>query len=183
MGNRTQFHGKLLNFWNLVKICFRDRGVDLKLDAGLFCKSDAVQCAFISAVNSPEAVVAFFCRTVQTDADSSDAGIRHLSGRGFRDQGSVGGHHHAESLVCSVACNFKYVGPKQGLSACQDDDGSPGFGNLIQQTERRGGIQFSGIWSHCCGCTAVDTGKVAVAGDFISNQAERGFFFLFVRMW
>lgn len=170
MGDRSQVDGELLNGWNFGKIDLGDRGVDLKFDARRTGVFDATQCRIECTRNAAEPVMGFGPTAIEADADAPNASIRHFSGIGCIDEGSVGGHDHFEAFVRSVSGHIENVGTQQGLTARQDHDAGADSCDFIEKTETGGRIKFPGIGAVGGRSPAVDAGKVAVAGDFPGDE-------------
>jgi len=140
VGNGTQVHGQFLNGGNLVEIRFCDGCVDLEFDTGLFCHGDSLKGAVKSAVHSPEMVMDIPGGSVQADADSLNAGIRHLPGFVFGDECAVGGHHHTKSLIGTIPGDFENILSQQGLATGQNNDRLSHHVYLVQKIQTGGGI-------------------------------------------
>jgi hypothetical protein len=172
VGDSDQGYGQVLDPWDFVKIGLGDGRVDVKFYARIFCQTNASKRTFKGAVHTPEPVMAFRGGAVPADAYSSNPGMCHLLGDIFRDQRTVGRHHHAESCVGAGFCDIKNVGSQQRLAAAGNDDGFSDLCDLVQQAKTFMSVEFSTERTSCRRCAAVDAGKVAVARGFPCHQMQ-----------
>jgi hypothetical protein len=62
--------------------------------------------------------------------------------------------------------------PQQGFAPCEDNDGIPHLGDLIQKVQARRRVQLALIGTQGCRGPAMDAVEVAVSGNFPGYQPQ-----------
>jgi len=95
VGNRTMFDSQFLDFRDLIKVCFGNRRVNLKVQADLPGNFHGIDGTVKGTRYLSETVMALAGCTVYADANALDAGIYQLFCDTLGDQRSVGSHDHS----------------------------------------------------------------------------------------
>ena len=135
VSNRPHVDSETENIGNPVEVDLCDGGIDLEFNPSLFQHVDSPQGALKRTLHLPKRIMGLCVRTIEADADPLNPGGPHLLDRFIRDQCAVGGHHHAQSVLRSMASQIENVGPEERFSSCQDDHRLAERGDLIHHPE------------------------------------------------
>jgi hypothetical protein len=172
VGCGTELNGQLEHLFRLPDILSCDSRIDLKLDALIFKKLNALQCSFKSANHFSEMVMLFGILSVQGNAHPLYAGGLHPSRDFFCDQGSVCGHHHSEAFVGPIPGELENVLPQQGLTTCENNDRFSNFLDLVQDFDALGRVEFSFVRAPAGCSAAVHAIQVAVSRHLPRDEAK-----------
>ena len=149
VGYRAKINSQFLDFWDLIQVCFCYSCIYLKFYSSIFSQVYTSKCTVKCTIDSPEAVMAFFCRTIQAYTYSFYSGIRHFLGRLFCYHCSVWSHNHPQAFICTVTRYFKNIRSKQRFSACKYDYWLSDFCYLIKKLQRGFCVKFVTVWTFC----------------------------------
>ena len=122
MGHRPRVDSKTEDVRNQMEIDLGDGGIDLEVNPPFFNISIPRRDPSKEPVHLPKGIVGLRIRAIETDADPLNPGGLHLLDRLFGDQGAVGGHHHPQPFVRSMAGQIEDVGSEERFSSRQNDD-------------------------------------------------------------
>lgn len=118
-----------------------------------------------------EGIVCFAAGTVEAEGDALDAGLDEPVEIGLHEAGGGGGAEaDVEAEFGGVAGDVERIGTHEGIAAGEDEHGGLEVGELLDEVEGLGTVQFVRAASGLGLGPAMAAGQGAGAGDFPEDQ-------------